>query len=63
MPPSSKMQQIDYDGTEVDRCTICNGEMKKVVDPKQSHVCYEVCDSCDGTYLDAGELSEFFKGV
>jgi Zn-finger nucleic acid-binding protein/predicted MFS family arabinose efflux permease len=101
------MQQIDYDGIEVDRCTICNGiwfdageidllrneaaaaaidtgdasvgkqsdaldsyqcprcngEMKKVVDPKQSHVCYEVCNSCDGTYLDAGELSEFFKGV
>ena len=101
------MEQIDYAGTEIDRCTICNGiwfdageidllrneaaaaaidtgdanvgkqsdaldsyqcprcngEMQKVADPKQNHVCYEVCSSCDGTYLDAGELSEFFKGV
>jgi len=108
------MEQVDYEGTEVDRCTICNGiwfdageidilkdkqaaaaidtgdaktgkqsnaldsyqcprcsgAMVKVVDPKQTHIWYETCSSCSGSYLDAGELrdlstmaiSDFFKG-
>jgi Zn-finger nucleic acid-binding protein len=107
------MEQIDYEGTEIDRCTICSGiwfdvgeinvltdkkaataidtgdaktgkrsnaihnyqcprcsgAMVKVVDPKQTHICYETCSSCHGSYLDAGELrdlsnvsiSDFFK--
>lgn len=109
------MEQIDYEGTEVDRCTICNGiwfdageidvlrnkqaaaaidigdaktgarsnamdsyqcprcsgAMIKVVDPKQTHIWYETCSSCNGSYLDAGELkdlssvaiSDFFKSL
>jgi PAT family beta-lactamase induction signal transducer AmpG len=109
------MEQIDYEGTEVDRCTICNGlwfdageidvlrdkqaaaaidtgdakigkqsntmdsyqcprcsgAMVKVVDPRQTHIWYETCSSCNGSYLDAGELrdlsnvsiSDFFKGL
>jgi PAT family beta-lactamase induction signal transducer AmpG len=109
------MEQINYEGTEVDRCTICNGiwfdvgeidvladkqaaaaidtgdakigkqgnlldsyqcprcsgAMVKVVDPKQTHIWYETCGSCHGSYLDAGELrdltklgiSDFFKGL
>jgi PAT family beta-lactamase induction signal transducer AmpG len=109
------MEQIDYDGTEVDRCTICSGiwfdageievlkdkqaaaaidtgdaktgkqsnaidsyqcprcsgAMVKVVDPKQTHIWYETCSSCHGSYLDAGELrdlssvviSDFFKSL
>ncbi len=96
------MEQIDYEGTEVDRCTICNGiwfdageidvlkgkraaaaidtgdaetgkqgntkthyqcprcsgEMLTVVDPVKTHICYETCSSCHGSYLDAGELSD-----
>jgi PAT family beta-lactamase induction signal transducer AmpG len=107
------MEQIDYEGAEIDRCTICSGiwfdageidvlrdkraataidtgdaktgkrsnaihsyqcprcsgAMVKVVDPKQTHICYETCSSCHGSYLDAGELrdlsnvsiSDFFK--
>ena len=109
------MEQIDYEGTEVDRCTICNGiwfdagemaffkdkqaasaidtgdaktgkrsntldsyqcprcsgAMIKVVDPSQTHIWYETCGSCHGSYLDAGELrdlstvgiSDFFKSL
>jgi PAT family beta-lactamase induction signal transducer AmpG len=109
------MEQIDYEGTEIDRCTICSGiwfdvgeidilrdkqaaaaidtgdaklgkqsntmdnyqcprcsgAMVKVVDPKQSHIWYETCSSCHGSYLDAGELrdlsttaiSDFFKSL
>ena len=109
------MEQIDYEGTEIDRCTICkgiwfdageidimkdkqaaaaidtgdtkvgkegnkldhyqcprcSGSMVKVVDPNQTHIWYETCSSCKGSYLDAGELldlskvtiSDFFKGL
>jgi len=96
------MEQIDYEGTEIDRCTICSGiwfdageidvlrdkqaaaaidtgdarigkqsnamdnyqcprcsgAMVKVVDPKQTHIWYETCSSCHGSYLDAGELRD-----
>ena len=96
------MEQIDYQGTEIDRCTICNGiwfdageievlkdkqaaaaidtgdvkigkqsnavdsyqcprcggSMAKVVDPGQTHIWYETCRSCNGSYLDAGELRD-----
>jgi len=96
------MEQIEYEGTEVDRCTICQGiwfdvgeidilknkqaaaaidtgdkktgresnavdrydcprcggAMVRVVDPVQSHVWYETCSGCNGSYLDAGELSD-----
>jgi len=109
------MEQIDYEGTEVDRCTICSGiwfdageidvlrdkqaaaaidtgdakagkrsntidsyqcprcsgAMVRVVDPKQTHIWYETCGSCHGSYLDAGELrdlstvsiADFFKSL
>ena len=109
----SDMEQINYEGTEIDRCTICkgiwfdageieflrdrqaataidtgdaktgklsntidsyqcprcSGAMVRVVDPKQIHIWYETCNSCQGSYLDAGELtdlstidiSDFFK--
>jgi Zn-finger nucleic acid-binding protein len=96
------MQQIDYEGTEIDRCTICSGiwfdvgeidilrdkkaataidtgdaktgkrsnaihsyqcprcsgAMVRVVDPNQTHIHYETCSSCHGSYLDAGELRD-----
>jgi PAT family beta-lactamase induction signal transducer AmpG len=101
------MEQIDYEGTEIDRCTICNGiwfdageidvlgnsqaaaaidtgdkgvgqqsneinsyqcprcsgQMAQVVDPERPHIHYETCGSCNGSYLDAGELSDIFKGA
>ena len=109
------MVQIDYEGTQIDRCTTCrgiwfdvgeieilrdkqaaavidtgdakigkqsnvidsyqcprcSGPMLKVVDPRQTHIWYETCNSCHGSYLDAGELrdlstmaiSDFFKSL
>jgi MFS transporter, PAT family, beta-lactamase induction signal transducer AmpG len=96
------MEQFDYEGIEVDRCTICNGiwfdageidalrnkqaaatidtgdartgkqrnamrsyqcprcsgAMVTVVGPGQTHILYETCGSCNGSYLDAGELKD-----
>jgi len=96
------MEQVEYEGTEIDRCTICNGiwfdageidvmkekqaataidigdkrmgkrsnaidryqcprcggAMVRAVDPMQSHIRYETCSSCHGSYLDAGELRD-----
>ena len=109
------MEQVDVEGIEVDRCTICSGiwfdagemdllknkqaaaaidigdaktgkqsnaidsyqcprcsgAMVKVVDPRQTHIWYETCSACHGSYLDAGELrdmssvtiSDFFKDL
>ncbi len=109
------MEQVDFDDTEIDRCTTCSGiwfdageleifrdkkaaaaidtgdakvgkesnridqypcprcsgEMVKVVDPQQTHIWYETCSACSGSFLDAGELidlskitiSDFFKGL
>ena len=99
------MEQIEYEGTEIDRCVICkgiwfdageielmrdkaaaavidtgdasvgkqsntidryqcprcNGSMVRVVDPEQRHIWYETCNSCNGSYLDAGELLDLSK--
>ena len=111
----SDMEQIVYEGTEIDRCTICkglwfdageieavrdkhaaaaidtgnaatgkqknaldryqcprcSGGMIRVVDARQPHIWFETCSSCQGSFLDAGELrdlatvsvSDFFKDV
>jgi PAT family beta-lactamase induction signal transducer AmpG len=53
------------------QCPRCSGDMVRVVDPKQTHIWYETCSSCHGSYLDAGELrdlstlgiSDFFKSL
>jgi Zn-finger nucleic acid-binding protein len=53
------------------QCPRCSGAMVKVVDPKQTHIWYETCSACHGSYLDAGELrdlsdvsiSDFFKSL
>jgi PAT family beta-lactamase induction signal transducer AmpG len=51
------------------RCPRCAGEMNRLVDPEQTHIWFEQCDSCRGSFFDAGELtdlatvsvSDFFK--
>ena len=43
--------------------------MARVVDAQQTHIWYEVCSSCSGSFFDAGEfvdlaehtISDFFK--
>jgi PAT family beta-lactamase induction signal transducer AmpG len=51
------------------RCPRCAGPMNRLVDPEQPHIWFEQCDSCHGSFFDAGELtdlatvsvSDFFK--
>jgi PAT family beta-lactamase induction signal transducer AmpG len=111
----SDMEQIVYEGTEIDRCTTCkglwfdageieavrgkeaaaaldtgsaatgrqsnaldryqcprcSGAMVRLVDARQPHIWFETCSSCQGSFLDAGELrdlstvsiSDFFKDL
>lgn len=112
---NSPMEQVEYEGVEVDRCTACkglwfdsgekeslgsakaaadidvgdahagaelseideypcprcSGSMIRMVDPKQSHIWYETCGACGGSFFDAGEfrdlskktVSDFFKSL
>lgn len=53
------------------RCPRCDGGMMRMVDPQRSHIWYEECTSCRGSFFDAGEftdlaqdtISGFFKGL
>lgn len=50
-------------------CPRCSGSMVRMVDPRQSHIWYEKCSSCGGSFFDAGEfrdlaettIADFFK--
>ena len=39
-------------------CPSCNTIMHRVEDIDQVHVVLDVCPSCDGVFLDAGELTD-----
>jgi len=96
------MEQVDYDGIEIDRCNYCkgiwfdagerealrdkeaatavdtgdvkvgeeankldnyscprcSGAMVRVVDWHQTHIWYEECSSCGGSFFDAGEFAD-----
>ena len=98
----SDMEQIDVDGTQIDRCSTCHGlwfdpgelerlrnrkvaasidigkaetgkqqnaidhyrcprcggPMLRMVDPTQTHIWYEKCGSCHGSFFDAGEFKD-----
>jgi PAT family beta-lactamase induction signal transducer AmpG len=51
------------------RCPRCGGEMEKHTDPQQTHIWYESCKDCQGSFFDAGEfrdlsqltITDFFK--
>lgn len=40
------------------QCPRCGGSMRRTSDPRQTHIRYETCTSCGGSYLDAGELRD-----
>ena len=52
-------------------CPRCAGTMNRLVDPQQPHIWFETCSSCNGSFLDAGELrdlstvgiADFFKDL
>ena len=66
-------KRVGKQTNEIDhyRCPRCSGGMLRMVDPKQSHIWYEECSSCRGSFFDAGEftdlselkISDFFKGL
>ncbi|MBN1409301.1 MAG: zf-TFIIB domain-containing protein [Spirochaetales bacterium] len=39
-------------------CPKCKVKMIPMVDVKQSHIWYEKCNTCHGTFLDAGEFKD-----
>jgi PAT family beta-lactamase induction signal transducer AmpG len=40
------------------RCPRCAGSMNRLVDADQPHIWFEQCDSCRGSFFDAGELTD-----
>jgi len=40
------------------RCPRCAGPMNRLVDPAQTHIWFERCGSCRGSFFDAGELTD-----
>ncbi|MGI9221927.1 MAG: MFS transporter [Woeseiaceae bacterium] len=40
------------------RCPRCAGAMIRLVDPQQTHIWFEQCGSCRGSFFDAGELTD-----
>lgn len=40
-------------------CPVCETKMVRMVDIRQSHIWYESCPSCHGTFFDAGEFTDY----
>ena len=39
-------------------CPLGHGKMLKTSDARQTHIWYEACATCDGMFLDAGEITD-----
>lgn len=39
-------------------CPRCGGSMRRLTDPGQTHIWYEQCGDCRGSYFDAGEFTD-----
>jgi PAT family beta-lactamase induction signal transducer AmpG len=60
-----------YNVIEDYRCPRCGGHMERKVDPRQTHIWYETCGDCAGSFFDAGEfrdlaehsVTDFFKSL
>lgn len=47
-----------YNKSDSYPCPKCKGVMIRMVDPRQSHIWFEQCGSCRGTFFDAGEFRD-----
>jgi Zn-finger nucleic acid-binding protein len=47
-----------HNSTDRYPCPRCGGPMVRMVDAAQSHIWYEKCRACHGSYFDAGEFSD-----
>ena len=54
-PPDAGKQQNEI--TDVN-CPRCVRPMRHVLDPKQKHIGYKLCTECQGSFFDAGELTD-----
>jgi PAT family beta-lactamase induction signal transducer AmpG len=54
----SARQGRQYNVIDDYRCPRCGGEMERKVDPRQSHIWYESCKACGGSFFDAGEFRD-----
>jgi len=61
----------EFNKTDNYRCPRCSSGMVRRIDHQQTHIWYETCSSCSGSFFDAGEfsdlarhtISDFFKRI
>lgn len=46
------------DEIELYRCPRCAGAMNRLIDPQQTHIWFEQCSDCRGSFFDAGEFTD-----
>jgi len=51
----------EFNKTDNYRCPRCSGGMVRRVDPQQTHIWYETCSACSGSFFDAGEFSDLAR--
>jgi len=67
----SASEGAEFDAIDRIDCPVCQVEMTRMVDPRQSHIWFESCPVCYGVFFDAGEFKDykqetildFFKGL
>jgi Zn-finger nucleic acid-binding protein len=47
-----------YNAVEGVRCPVCDVPMNRVTDSEQTHIEYETCSGCGGSFFDAGEIAD-----
>jgi Zn-finger nucleic acid-binding protein len=52
----SASQGRQYNLVDDYRCPRCGGEMCPAADKQQTHIWYETCAECNGSFFDAGEF-------
>jgi PAT family beta-lactamase induction signal transducer AmpG len=51
-----------HDALRVYDCPRCGGTMTPATDPRQASISFETCQDCQGSFLDAGELTRSLRG-
>ena len=51
-----------HDAMRIYDCPRCGGTMTSAIDPRQPIISFETCQDCQGSFLDAGELTRSMHG-
>lgn len=54
----SRKDAQKYDTMQAINCPRCGNAMRHLEHPEQKHIGFEQCDNCDGSFFDAGELTD-----